>query len=231
MTAIVLVPGLLCTSEVFAPQIHALWPYGPVTVASTLGGRTIPQIAAAILETAPRRFALAGISMGGYISLELMRQAPERIVKLALLSTSARPDTPEQSRQRRALIAQARAGGLDRVVARTAAALRHPSHRDDPGLLETQQRMAASIGVDGFVRQSEAIIHRADARPLLPTIAVPTLVLTGDCDPLMPPSLATEMAEAMAQSHVVIVPNCGHGSTLEQPEAVNAALVRWLVEQ
>src|SRR4051794_28223718 len=102
MTPTVLVPGLLCSAEVFGPQIAALWPHGPVTVASTLEGDTIAAIAAAIVAAAPPRFALAGISMGGLICLEIMRQAPERVIKLALLDTSARPDTPEQTAQRRA---------------------------------------------------------------------------------------------------------------------------------
>ena len=94
MTPIVFVPGLLCSAEVFAPQVAAMWPYGPVTIASTLDCKTVPEMAAAILAAAPPRFALAGISMGGYICFEIMRQAPERVIKLALLNTSARPDTP-----------------------------------------------------------------------------------------------------------------------------------------
>src|SRR5579863_6533753 len=95
MTPIVLVPGLLCTAEVFYPQISALWPFGPVTIASTLEGDSIPQIARRILASAPPQFALAGISMGGYICLEIMRLAPDRVIKLALIDTSARPDTPD----------------------------------------------------------------------------------------------------------------------------------------
>src|ERR1700730_4786503 len=106
MTPIVLVPGMLCTTEIFASQIAALWPYGSVTVASTLEGETIAEMAAAILAAAPPRFALAGISMCGYIELEIMRQAPERVIKLALLDTEARADTPAQTAQRRALLAQ-----------------------------------------------------------------------------------------------------------------------------
>src|SRR3984885_2686961 len=97
MTPIVLIPGLLCAAEVFAPQIPALWPHGPVTIASTLEGRTMAEIASAILATAPPRFALGGISMGGYLCFEILRQAPERVIKLALLDTSARPDTPAQT--------------------------------------------------------------------------------------------------------------------------------------
>ena len=113
MIPIVLVPGLLCSAEVFAPQIAALWPYGPVTVASTLVEEIIPGMAASILASAPERFALAGISMGGYICLEIMRQAPHRMIKLALISTSARPDTPEQVTQRRALLHLVRTGDFE----------------------------------------------------------------------------------------------------------------------
>ncbi|MDF2799889.1 MAG: putative hydrolase or acyltransferase of alpha/beta superfamily, partial [Devosia sp.] len=113
MTPIMLVPGLLCSAEIFAAQATALWPYGPVTIASTLEGSTMAEMAAAILAAAPPRFALAGISMGGYICFEIMRQAPERVVKLALLDTSARPDTPEQTAVRRERLARAKAGEFE----------------------------------------------------------------------------------------------------------------------
>ena len=108
MTPIVLVPGLNCTSEIFAPQIPVLWPHGAVTIASTLEGGTIAEMARLILEAAPRRFALGGISMGGYICFEIMRQAPERITRLALIDTSARPDAPEAHRRRRLMRAERR---------------------------------------------------------------------------------------------------------------------------
>ncbi len=110
MTPILCIPGPLSTADVFSPQIPVLWPYGPVTIASTLTGHTLAEIAANILVSAPPRFALMGISMGGYLCFEILRQAPERVIALALLDTSARPDTPEQTAQRRALVVQARAG-------------------------------------------------------------------------------------------------------------------------
>jgi pimeloyl-ACP methyl ester carboxylesterase len=115
-TPIVFGPGLLCSAEIFGPQIAALWPYGPVHVASTLEGSTIAEIASSILAAAPPSFALVGLSMGGMISLEIMRQVPERVKKLALLDTSARPDTPEQTELRRASIAQAKAGNFAAVL-------------------------------------------------------------------------------------------------------------------
>lgn len=228
MTPIVLIPGLACTAELFTAQIPALWRHGPVAVASTMEGETIADMAAAILRDAPPRFALGGLSMGGYIALEIMRQAPERVMKLALLDTSARPDTPEQSAQRRALITRAQAGELEPVLRQIAPNLLHPDHRADQRLIEAQVRMGLAVGADGFARQQTAIIGRADSRPHLGAIRIPTLVLVGDKDALTPPDRSEEMSAAIPDARLVIVPECGHASTLEQPEAVNVALVEWL---
>lgn len=228
MTPIVLVPGLLCTSEVFAPQIATLWPRGPVTIASTLEGGTIAGIAAAILDTAPARFALAGISMGGYICLEIMRQAPKRVSRLALLDTSARPDTPDQTAQRRALIAQASHENFEALLTQVYGAILHPAHQGDPVLRATNVRMGLTVGIEAMARQLEACIGRNDSRPGLPAITVPTLVLVGDSDPLTPPEHALELAAAIPGARLMVVESCGHASTLEQPEAVNQALVEWL---
>jgi pimeloyl-ACP methyl ester carboxylesterase len=228
MIPIVLVSGLLCSAEIFAPQIPALWAHGPVTVASTLVGETIAEIAAAILATAPSRFALAGISMGGYISFEIIRQAPQRVLKLALLDTSARPDTPEQIAQRLSLIERARAGDFEAVAAPLMGALAHPSRRDDPDLREINLRMIRAIGFDGFVRQTRAIVARVDSRPSLAAISVPTLALVGDSDPLTPPECSEEIAAAIPNARLALATRCGHASTLEQPEFVNRALLEWI---
>ncbi len=225
---LVLVPGLLCTAEVFAPQIPALWPHGPILIANTLEGDSVPEISERILSIAPARFALAGVSMGGYISLELMRRAPERVAKLALLDTSARADTPKQSRDRRAFIERARDEGFESVARDAVTAILHPAHRQDARLREINLRMALTVGLEGMIRQQEAIIARADSLALLPSIAVPTLVLVGDSDVLTPPSRARELAEAIPNARLVVIPESGHASTLEQPEAVNDALVTWL---
>jgi len=228
MQPIVLVPGLLCSAEVFVPQVAALWPFGPVTVASTLEGKTMSEIAAAILATAPPSFALAGISMGGYICFEILRQAPERILKLALLDTSARPDTAEQSKQRRALVANAQAGDFKALLSAALSSIVHPSRQNDLNLLEVNVRMAMTIGVEGFARQTDAVISRIDSRPSLPAISVPTLVLVGDSDPLTPPDQSEEIAKAIPNAKLTLVSQCGHSSTLEQPDAVNRALVEWI---
>lgn len=230
MTPIVLIPGLLCTAEVFAPQIPALWPYGPVTVASTLEGDSIAAMAAAILASAPPRFALAGFSMGGYLAHEILRRAPERVTRLALLSTSARADQPIQVEMRQALLEAATHGDYDTVLANATLNTAHVSLRRDPVFAATKRRMAADIGRAAFARQTAAVIGRPDSRRELPSIAVPSLVLVGDSDPVTPPEFAREMAEAIPGAKLVIVPECGHTSPLERPEAVNAALRDWLAD-
>jgi pimeloyl-ACP methyl ester carboxylesterase len=228
MTPIVLVPGMLCTTEIFASQIAALWPYGSVTIASTLEGDTIAEMAASILAAAPPRFALAGISMGGYIELEIMRQAPERVLKLALLDTEARPDTPEQTAQRRALLAQVNTGNFETLLALALPAIVHPAHQDDAVLRETNVRMGLAVGIERWARQAEAVMRRIDYRPSLPAISVPTLVLVGDSDTFTPPNRSEEMAATIPGARLVVVPECGHASTIEQPDAVNRALIEWI---
>jgi pimeloyl-ACP methyl ester carboxylesterase len=186
------------------------------------------EMPSAILAQAPPRFALAGLSMGGYISLEIMRQAPERVARLALLDTSARSDTPEQTKTRRALMARAHKGEFDAVLAETAPKLLHPDRRDDRVLIGVQMRMGHSVGAEAYCRQQGAIIGRADSRPHLARIGVPTMVLVGDEDGVTPPDCAREMADSIPGARLTTIPNAGHLSTLEQPTAVNAALARWL---
>ncbi|SHG08750.1 Pimeloyl-ACP methyl ester carboxylesterase [Kaistia soli DSM 19436] len=228
MTPILLVPGLLCTSEVFTPQIPALWPYGPVTIASTSIGTTMAEMAAAILADAPPRFALGGISMGGYLAFEIMRQAPGRVTRLALISTSARPDTPDQTAARRAMVAAARRDDFAALIAASTTAIMHPDQRGDASLVATNVRMGLVIGIEGFARQQEAVIGRPDSLPDLAAITVPTTVIVGDSDPLAPPERAAEIAAGVAGARLVTIPRCGHCSALEQPEAVNQALVDWI---
>lgn len=225
---LLLVPGLLCSARLFAPQVAGLWPQGPVMVVDHRRDADVGSIAARILADAPPRFALAGLSMGGYVALAMQRQAPERVAKLALLDTSARPDTPEQSVAREKFIAMAEAGKLSEVVDTLTPRLLHKSRRGDAALVEIIRAMADDTGVTAFVRQERAIITRPDSRPLLASIKCPTLVLVGEGDELTPPALAQEMAGGVAGARLVVVPGSGHLSTLEQPEAVNAALTDWL---
>lgn len=225
---VVLVPGLLVTARLYAPQLPALWQHGPVTVADHTRDDTMPAIAKRILADAPRRFALAGLSMGGYVALEMIRQAPERVVGLALLDTSARPDTPELRHRREGQIELALHGHLEKVVDQQYPVLVHHDRLGDETLHELVRLMAAETGADSFVREQRAIMARVDSRPDLGSIRCPTLVLVGDGDQLTPPHLSEEMAGAIAGSRLVVVPGAGHLSTLEKPAPVTAALVDWL---
>jgi pimeloyl-ACP methyl ester carboxylesterase len=185
-------------------------------------------IARRILVGAPPRFALAGLSMGGYVAFEIFRQAPARIARLALLDTSARPDTPEQSAARSEQIALAAAGRLDEVVEAQFARAVHPEHRGDARLRGITRQMAQEVGAEAFARQQKATTERADSRPGLEAIQVPTLVLVGEGDQLTPPDCAAEMAQAIRGARLVTVPGSGHLSTLERPREVTQALVEWL---
>jgi pimeloyl-ACP methyl ester carboxylesterase len=225
---LVLVPGLLCSARLYASQIAALWPHGQVAVADHRRDDTMEAIAARILKDAPPHFALAGLSMGGYVAFAMMRLAPERIAKLALLDTSARPDLPEQKAGREKFIAMAQAGKLNDVVETLTPKFLHRDHAKDEGLKKIVRDMAHDTGPDAFVRQQKAIMGRHDSRPLLSEIGCPTLVLVGEGDELTPPELAREIAADILGSRLVVVPSCGHLSTIEKPDAVNAAMIEWL---
>lgn len=167
---LILVPGLLCSARLYAPQIAALWPYGQVTVADHRRDASMTAIAARILANAPPRFALAGLSMGGYIAFAMLRLAPERIAKLALLDTSARPDTLDQSTAREKFISMAQEGRLDEVVETLAPRFLHRNRAQDPALRELVRDMASDTGADAFVLQQKAIMSRLDSRSLFADI-------------------------------------------------------------
>lgn len=226
---LILIPGLLDSARLYAQQLPPLWRLGPVMVADHTRDDSMGGIARRILASAPPRFALAGLSMGGYICFEILRQAAERVAKLALLDTSARADTPEVSAMRRAQMALAASGRFAEVVEAQFIRLVSPARRDDALLRETNRRMAEEVGPEAFVRQQTAIMGRPDSRPGLAAIACPTLVLVGEQDELTPPERAREMAAGIRGAHLVAVPDCGHLSALEQPDAVTGALREWLV--
>jgi pimeloyl-ACP methyl ester carboxylesterase len=224
----VLIPGLLCTPRLYAEQIPALWPLGPVMIASHTHDDSMSGIARRVLSSAPPKFALVGLSMGGYIAFEILRQAPERVAKLALLDTTARADTPEQTEQRRRQIEMARDGRFHAIAQllfpRFVAAARH----DDRALQAAVRQMAEATGAEAFIRQQTAIMGRADSRAELAAIACPTLIVVGADDALTPPERAAEIAAGVPRSRQAVVPDCGHLSTLEQPAAVTALLVEFL---
>ena len=227
---VLLVPGLLCTPRLYTEQIPALWRFGPVVVADHTRDDSMSGIAQRILANAPPRFALIGLSMGGYVSFELLRQAPDRVAKLALLDTAARADLPEQTELRKRQIDMARSGRLAAVIDLLFPKLVAPSHQDDRALQSIVRTMAEEVGPEAFVRQQTAIMNRVDSRPLLPLVRCPTLVVVGEHDVLTPPDRAAEIAAAIPGALRIVIPDCGHLSALEQPQAVTRALTEFLAE-
>jgi pimeloyl-ACP methyl ester carboxylesterase len=221
----VLVPGLFCSPRLYAEQLPALWRLGAVTVADHRRGVSIEAMARRLLANAPRRFRLAGLSMGGYVALEVLRQEPERVERLALLCTSARADTPVQTQKRHAQIEMAKGGRLDQVVDDMFPLLFSKERQDDAAMHRLVRTMADETGTDAFVLQQTALMGRIDSRSHLAAIACPTLVLAGEDDQVMPMETSVEMAEAIPGARLVTVPRCGHLATLDRPEEVTDALV------
>lgn len=225
---IILVPGLNCSARLYAEQIPVLWQFGPVTVADHRRDNSMAAIARRILAGAPPRFAVAGLSMGGYIAFEIVRQAPGRVAKLALLDTGPGAEVPERTAQRKPLIQLAQQGRFAEVTEDQFPWLVHRKRHSDATLKAAVRAMNEDTGPEAYIRQQQAIMARPDSRPGLKAIDCPTLVLVGDDDRLTPPELSHEMAKAIPGAQLVVVPDSGHLSTMEQPQAVNVALVEWL---
>jgi len=227
--SLLLLPGLLCDARLFDPQVRNLSDIASPVVADLTGSDTIAALAASAIARMPAgRFAVAGLSMGGYVALEVMRQVPERVTGLALLNTNARPDSPESSENRRRLIAVAESKGVLAVNAALVPKLVHPDRVSDSALVKVLDGMAESVGVEGFRRQQQAIIGRIDSRPHLGAIRVPAMVLAAREDAIMPFEVSEEMATGIPGAVLEIVEHCGHISSLEQPEAVTARLRAWM---
>lgn len=188
----------------------------------------IGAIAGAILATAPERFALAGLSFGGYIAFEIMRRAPHRVDRLAVLDTTARDDDDDRRKLRRDFIQQAQIGRFIGMSDRLVRQFIHPDRLGDETLVTAVKQMALDVGRDGFVRQQTAIIGRPDSRRSLADIACPTLVLVGRQDALTPLAGHEEIQAAIPHAQLEVIEDCGHLSTMERPEAVNQAMRDWL---
>lgn len=225
---LLLLPGFLCDARLWQHQAAALAATAHVTVADLGDEDSIAAMASAVLAQAPAdAFALAGFSLGGYVALEILRQAPQRVLALALLDTSARPDTDENTEARLQSIRLATVD-FPAVIEGLLPKLLHPAHLDDPSLLEVIRAMANSQGAQVCIDQQRAMIGRVDSRPDLYRIACPTLVLCGSDDAITPPEVHREMADAIAGAQLTIIENCGHLSPLEQADEVCAQLQRWL---
>ena len=228
LPALLLLPALISDARMWLPQINGLASAARTAVADLTGADTMAALASAVLAKAPPGpFALAGLSMGGYVAFEIMRQAPERVMALALLDTSARADTPEATENRRKAMTRADSdfGG---VIADLLPRLVASAGGNDKSINDVLTSMAWDAGKEVFKRQQTAIIGRADSRALLGHIRCPTLVLCGREDSITPPAIHEEMASAIAGAELRVVDRCGHISTLGQAAEVTAALQHWL---
>jgi pimeloyl-ACP methyl ester carboxylesterase len=226
--SLLLLPGLLCDARLWRDQIDALSDIASAKVADLTQDTTMDAMADRALADMPERFALAGLSMGGYVAFAVLRRAPERVSRVCLFDTSARPDTPEQARRRRGLIALARKGRFRGVTPRLLPQLLHPARLSDAALGGEVMAMAERIGQEAFLRQQEAILKRPDSRPDLPRIRIPALVGVGDGDALTPPDHAAEIASGLPFAELRVLPGCGHLAPMECPEAVSALMRAWI---
>ena len=223
----VFLPGLLNDAALWRPQIDALAGTVAPFVADLTLDDTIEAMARRVLASAPSRFALVALSMGGYVALEIMRQAPERVTRLALLDTSARPDTPERAAERRAGLASLSRGKFVGIPRNLLSSLIHASKLNGP-IAEELRTMATRVGGDAFLRQQRAILGRIDSRPDLPEIRVPTLIAVGDADQITPLRDALEMAELIPGARLHVFSGCGHLPALELPDETSSLLSEWL---
>lgn len=225
---LVLVPGLLCTERLWRDQISALGMDFDIQVARHHLDDSLGAIAERILDAAPERFSLAGLSFGGYVVFELWRRAPERIERIALLDTRATQDPPETVKEREDQLRLIEKGRFTGIHERLAPSFVHPDRRTDSRLIAEITGMAVETGKDGFIRQTRAIMGRPDSRPTCETIDVPALVLCGRQDERTPLRMHEEMASLIPDSWLEVVEDCGHLAPMERPAEVNVAMREWL---
>ncbi|MHB1218134.1 MAG: alpha/beta fold hydrolase [Alphaproteobacteria bacterium] len=228
--SLVLLPGLSDDGALWTHQVRHLADIADARAADISGHETVEAMARSVLDKAPRRFALAGFSLGGYVSLAILRTAPERVAKLALIATSARADTEARRAERRLQIdAMAQPGGFEEHMRRDLSYVVHPSRLTDKPLVAALLEMQGRQGVPVFIRQSKACMVRPDSRPHLEKIACPTLVLSGREDRVLPLELSEEIARGIPNARHVVVEECGHYLPLERPHAVTALLREWFL--
>lgn len=227
--ALLLFPGLLCDGRLWRDQVAALSETVRCVVADCTLDDTLDGMARRALDRMDGPFALAGLSMGGYAALALLRIAPARVTRLCLMATGARADTPEQARRRRSLMALvARSSRFRGVTPRLLPMLLHPDRLSDAALAAEVSAMAERVGQDAYLRQQAAILGRPDSRPGLPGVVVPTTLVVGDGDQLTPPDLSREMARLIPGAALHVMEGAGHLPPLERPDATTALLRGWL---
>jgi pimeloyl-ACP methyl ester carboxylesterase len=230
MTPLVLIPGMMCDARLFSPQIDALSGQRVLHLATMNGHDTTAALAAAILADAPPRFALAGLSMGGIVAMEMLAQAPDRIDRIALLDTNPRAETETVKARREPQIAAVQAGRLAEVMRDEMKPNYLTNGPDRAAILDLCMDMALALGPEVFVSQSRALQTRTDRQNTLRACTVPALVLCGRDDALCPVERHEVMHGLMPGSTLTIIEDAGHLPTLEQPLETTAALRRWLEE-
>lgn len=225
---LVFLPGMMCDERLFGPQIAALSPEHAVTVAPITGGDRMEEIASGLLDVLPRKFALAGLSMGGIVAMEILRRAPERVSRVALMDTNALAETPQSAADYEPFIIKLKAGLLEAAV----QSLFRPDYLA-PGsqrttILNTLAQMSENIGCEAIIRQVRAIQRRRDYQSTLRQCKVPALVLCGEHDGLTPRRRHEAMAALIPYAELAVIHDAGHLPTLEAPDAVTAALRVWL---
>lgn len=232
MPNLVLLPGLACDERLWEAQLPALPSvFQPRVSNAQTRNDSIEGMAAAVLREHDGPLVLCGASMGGMVAMEAARQAPERIAGLALLGTSARPETPDMFALREGAIEYFERGELRDVIEPNVYFAFHPTQAADPVLVQRYLDIVLGAGAAQLISQNRAVMRRPDARLHLPSLRAPVLLMCGDDDRLAPPECTREMAALLPQAEVVWVPQCGHMLTMEKPDLVNAALNGWLAKQ
>jgi pimeloyl-ACP methyl ester carboxylesterase len=222
-----MVPGLGSDATVWQRTIDALGAGYECRVADTLNDDSLPAMAERLVANAPERFALAGLSMGGMVALEVMRQSPERVTRLALFDTNALPDDDAARGQRLALRDRLRAiTEYGDIPTASWSYMVHPTSVEE--VAHDMEAMTRAVGPARYARQVQAVIERPDLRPILRTIAVPTIVVVGAQDRMTPRPMAEAMASEIPGARLIEVPDCGHLPPLERPSP-SAAILRDLL--
>ena len=224
---IVLITGQLLTDAVWQPLLDA-WSDREVIVADNRSDDTMEGFAQRLLDDAPPKFALVAHAMGGFVAFEVMRRAPDRVARLALISTLASADGPAQTARRQGYIDLVKSGKFEQVVEERIPILFPEEKRDDAQLLGLARRMAADTGAETFLAQQRAIMARIDSRPRLGEIAVPTLLIWGEKDGITSRAHHDEIAAAIPGARLEVVPGAGHLPTVEAPDVVGPLLGKFI---
>lgn len=225
---LLLLPGLLCDDSIWEPQVRALADYDPVAVPGYGDADSLVEMARRALALAPATFSLVGHSMGARVALELLRMAPERVERLALLDTGVHPLRPSEPESRQKLLDLGRAEGMEALVDAWLPPMVHPDRRSDAALMGPLTEMSRKGGIPRFEAQIKALLGRADVLSLLRSIRMPVLVATGRQDEWSPVAQHEEIAALIPGAELVIFEDSGHMAPVEAPDQVNAALRRWL---